>query len=91
MDEETPVINIVNEAFKKLLSGHLPMDRELDPDMLNLMRTASDMGDPHISEISDPPSVSATSERFRMRPGSALDLKVLDTDDAPWNFDKPEK
>ena len=91
VDEETLVINIVNEAFKKLLSGHRPMDREPDPDMLNVMRAASDMGDPHISEIYYPPRVSALSERFGMRPGFALDLTVLDTDGEPWDFDKPEK
>ena len=67
------------------------MDGEPDPDMLNVMRAASDMGDPRIREIDPPPRESALSERFGMHPGFALDLTVLDTDGKPWDFDKREK
>ena len=91
IDDGTQLINLVNEAMKKMMQTYRPTDDEPDHDIIGVMRAAHQLGDPHVSEIYSPTRVTSLASKYGMRPGFALDLTVLDTDGEPWNFDDPEK
>ena len=86
------VINILHKAMSKIMKVHTPKPIDSDKELLQLMRTARLLGEPHVSEIYSPPRVTAIADQFGMRPGFALGLNVNDPfDNKPWNFDDPEK
>ena len=58
-------------------------------ELLSVLRDASSMGDPHVSEINSPPRVCAIASKYGTRAGFSLDLTVLNDEGIPWDFDRP--
>ena len=83
--------HIMNEAMRKLMLTHTPVRRKHEDQSLNVLRAASALGSPHISEVYPPPRVCSVAQKYGMRPGFSLDLTVLDSDGTPWDFSKEDK
>ena len=84
------LMGIVNTAMAKILKCYRPPSELPGGDVLGVLRDASMMGSPHVSEIYSPPRVCALADKFGMRPGFSLDLTVCDAQGNPWDFDKVE-
>ena len=84
------LMNIINEAMSNVLKAYRPPQDMCPGELLSVLRDASSMGDPHVSEIYSPPRICALASKYGMRAGFSLDLTVLNDEEIPWNFDKPE-